>query len=269
MGAPALEYILYCDESSDNGALYGDFFGGCILPAGKHQSICAALEAKKREQHLFGEIKWTKVTAPYVDKYCAVMRCFFDFVRSGEIRVRIMFRKKENRQETRDRPRKDKYFKLYYQFLKHAFGFATPKDIIGTYYLHILMDELPDHIRVAKEFREYLCQMPTIRDFEASGMHIRERDIGEVCSHEHVLLQCVDVILGAMFFRLNKLHLEKPAGVSRRGKRTLAKEKLYEFILDEIRTIHPGFNIGVSTGARGRSCPHWSSPYEHWEFKPK
>ena len=267
-GAMALEYILYCDESSDDGELYGDFFGGCILPAGKLQRISDALEAKKRELHLFGEIKWTKVTEPYVEKYCEVIHSFFDFVRSGDVRVRIMFRKKANQYRRRGVPGKDKYFKLYYQFIKHAFGFSTPASVTGEYYLHVLLDELPDHTQLADAFKEYLCKMPTISGYEASGIHIRKRDIGEVRSHDHVLLQCVDVILGAMFFRLNRLHLQIPVGASRRGKRTIAKEKLYKYILSEIRTIHPGFNIGVKTGARGREYPHWSSPYEHWEFIP-
>ena len=44
----------------------------------------------------------------------------------------------------------------------------------------------------------------------------------------------------------------KAAGQAGPGKRTIAKEKLYKYILSEIRTIHPGFNIGVKTGARGR-----------------
>ena len=95
------------------------------------------------------------------------------------------------------------------------------------------------------------------------------RDIGEVHSHDHVILQCIDVVLGAMYFRLNQLHKEKVEGTHRRGKRTIAKEKLYKAIHAEIETIHPYFNIGVSTGFRGCSHPHWESVYEHWRFVPK
>lgn len=263
-----MDYILYCDESSSDGKYYADFFGGCIVPAALHNSISACLEEKKREQNLFGEIKWTKVTAPYVDKYCEVLHCFFDFIRAGNIRVRIMFRKKENQYRIREQNASDKYFRLYYQFLKHSFGFSTPRAITGEYYLHILMDELPDHTQKANAFKEYVCSLPSIQGFEDSGLHIRKRDIGEVCSHAHVLLQCVDVILGAMYFRLNRLHLEKGEGGTKRGKRTLAKEKLYKYIYKEICTLHTGFNIGVSTGSRGMDYPHWFSPYEHWEFVP-
>lgn len=79
--------------------------------------------------------------------------------------------------------------------------------------------------------------------------------ITEINSKEHVLLQCVDIILGAMAFRLNDLHKVKPEGASRRGKRTLAKDRLYRHILAEIRTLKPSFNPKVSTarepGRRG------------------
>ena len=76
------------------------------------------------------------------------------------------------------------------------------------------------------------------------------------------------VVMGAIQFRLNNHHTEIPDGKHRRGKRTIAKEKLYKTILSEICTIHPNFNIGTSTGSRGYQNPHWESPYEHWLFEP-
>ena len=79
-------------------------------------------------------------------------------------------------------------------------------------------------------------------------------------------MQCVDVVLGAMFFKLNGLNKVIPQGETRRGKRTVAKEKLYQHIYKRISEIHPAFNAGVSTGSRGRNNPHWESPYEHWKF---
>jgi len=61
-------------------------------------------------------------------------------------------------------------------------------------------------------------------------MLIPEDQIAEVKSHNHVLLQCVDIVLGAIQFRLNDLHKVTPEGKWRRGKRTIAKEKLYKMI---------------------------------------
>lgn len=263
-----VEYIVYCDESSDKGSLYVDFYGGSIVRADKLPEIVAALNAKKEELNLHGEIKWIKVTKQYLERYQEMICLFFTYVRAGDIRVRIMFRKKTNQRAAGNGMSKDdRYFKLYYQFLKHSFGFRTPAAHTGEYYVHFLLDELPDHSAEADKFKNYLCALPQTADMQETGMQIRKRDIGEVRSHDHVVLQCTDIVLGAMFFRLNRLHEVKPEGARRRGNRTIAKEKLYKMIQKEIATIHPNFNIGVSTGAHGREYPHWNSPYEHWLFE--
>ncbi len=66
--------------------------------------------------------------------------------------------------------------------------------------------------------------------------------------------------LGAMAFRLNDKHLVKPPGQVRRGKRTIAKEKLYKHILGRIRQLYPNFNIGESTGMQGDRANRWRTP---------
>ena len=78
-----MEYILYCDESSSEGPKYSDFFGGCIINSADLKNVESALNAKKDELNLHGEIKWTKVTAQYLEKYIAMVDLFFDFIRDG------------------------------------------------------------------------------------------------------------------------------------------------------------------------------------------
>ena len=106
-----MEYILYCDESSSDGPKYSDFFGGSLVNSKDLRMIVESLQNKKAELNLHGEIKWTKVTANYLDKYKIMMDLFFNFVMQEKIKVRIMFRR------TKDSPSKayspdDKYFKL-------------------------------------------------------------------------------------------------------------------------------------------------------------
>ena len=93
-------------------------------------------------------------------------------------------------------------------------------------------------------------------------------DISEVDSHQHVLLQCVDIVMGAMYFRLNGLHKVIPEGKTRPGKKTKAKNELFRHIYHHIDEIHPHFNIEISTGNHGYASQHWESPYEHWRFRP-
>lgn len=259
-----MEYILYCDESVSSDRKYGDFFGGCIVSAKDFQLVKTSLEQCKAINNLTSEIKWTKVTEQYLEKYIQVIRLFFSFAYSGKVKVRIMFRKMEN--QYIGISKNEKYFKLYYQFIKNAFGFRF---IHGSpFNLRIYLDQLPAKKEDCAKFKMYLAQMPNIADFKDSALRILPEQIAEIRSHDHVLLQCVDMIMGAMQFRLNVHHKDKPDGERFRGKKTIAKEKLYKVIYEEICKIHPNFNIGNSTGNEFRKNPKWECPYRHWLFTP-
>ena len=83
-----------------------------------------------------------------------------------------------------------------------------------------------------------------------------------MCSHNHLPLQFVDVVLGSIAFRLNRRHLGK-------SNRTKAKTELYKHINKKIREIYPNFNIGKSTGKKDDFTNLWKHPYRHWEFSPR
>ena len=76
----------------------------------------------------------------------------------------------------------------------------------------------------------------------------------------------MDIILGSINFKLNKAKINGP---NKRGKTTIAKEKLYKVILANIRDIYPNFNIGITTGIRGNIKNRWLDPYRHWLFKTR
>lgn len=264
-----MTYIIYCDESSDKGPKYCDFFGGCIINSEDEHEIRSALEAKKKELNLNNEIKWTRVTGPYLQKYIEVIDLFFEFVKAGKVKVRIMFRKADDGMERHTgSPADDKYFKLYYQFIKHSFGLMTIPEECSPARIILYLDTLPDKHGIREDFKEFIAGMPDTKDFEGSDISIRMRDIIEVDSKEHVLLQCTDIILGAMHFRLNGYNKQTQPETGRRGKRTIAKEKLFKHIQEKIWEIYPRLNIGVSTAQHGENS-HWNSPYEHWCFHGK
>ena len=67
-----MEYIIYCDESVTDGKYYSDFFGGVLVRSGDFDEIKDTLEAKKQELNLLNEIKWSRVTENYLDKYIQI-----------------------------------------------------------------------------------------------------------------------------------------------------------------------------------------------------
>jgi hypothetical protein len=196
------------------------------------------------------------------------MDVFFKLIASNKVKVRIMFTQNAYvAKHLTDKHKVEEYFILYYQFIKHAFGLVfsntTEKDV----YLRMYFDYLPDTLERRQVFKEYIKGLQTTKPFRLAKLKIRKQDIAEVDSKKHLLLQMLDVVLGAMCFKLNNKNKEIPVGKKRQGKRTVAKEKLYKHINTKIREIRKGFNIGTSTG-KVSTEDYWLHPYRHWNFKP-
>jgi hypothetical protein len=266
----AKEYIIYCDESDEKGAHFSNFYGGTLVESDDYLKIIDALRARKAEQNLHKEVKWTRITENYADKYIALMDTFFDLVKAGKIKVRIMFT--QNTVIAKNLTPKhvdEKYFILYYEFLKHAFGLAVSPAVQGGVNLRIYPDQIPDNKERVEQFRGFLMALAGTPALRERRIRIRREDIADVDSKQHEILQCLDIVLGAINFRLNDKHKEKTAkGGTRRGSRTKAKERVYRHILSRIQDIYPRFNIGRSTGQESDEC-RWSHPYRHWLFTPR
>lgn len=234
------------------------------------EEVTARITQVKRKEHMKGEVKWGKVTSNYLEKYKRVMDETFDLVSEGKLKMRIMFSHLYRRPvNLSDYHHEHRFHILYYQFLKHAFGLefsnrSPEADLRVRYYL----DRLPDTKEKNAQFKSFVHALEHYPPFRRANIKIPEDQIAEVKSHEHVILQVTDIVLGSMQFRLNDLHKVKPEGSWRRGKRTIAKEKLYKHINGRIRELYPHFNIGISTGLRGDHINRWSDPYRHWCFTP-
>jgi len=265
------EYILYCDESISKGFHYSDFYGGLLISSEHIDEVKTHLDSVKLDLCIFEEIKWTKTNVFTLDKYKQMMEAFFNLVADDIIKVRIMFRQSAYMtQNLTDSQRNNRYFLLYYQFIKHAFGFQYCNPSKEPIYLRPYFDELPDSPIKCEEFKNQIYALQSINLFQDANIHIRRDDIVEVNSKHHILLQCLDVVLGSMAFRLNDLHKYKEPNERRRGKRTIAKEKLYKHINKLIQQIHPKlFNIGINTGISEGMEYRWKHPYRHWRFVPK
>ena len=263
------QYLIYADESHRKGKFFSNFYGGALINYNELEKINKKLNHKKEELGLFQEVKWTKVTEKYFDKYLELIDYFFQFVKSNKIKIRIMFRQNAQVPQNLTKEQKEKeYFLLYYQFIKHAFGidYCNPKEK-NQIILKIYFDKLPDSKKKNKEFKGYIYALNDF--FCINNVHIYNEDIAEVDSKNHIILQCMDIILGSMNFKLNDMDKEKNPNTNKRGKRTIAKIKLYKFILKNIKSIHPYFNIGISTSNHGNFEDNWKNPYRHWCFKSK
>lgn len=214
------------------------------------------------------EIKWQRVNAFTLEPYTQIVDELFDILSEGKAKIRIFFR--HNRYKPVGLSGEDKrneYTKLYYQFIKHAFGLReAPKDSDNR--LRLFIDEMPIPNEQRKVFLGYLYGLKDIPEFKCRNVQIIENGIAEVNSKLHLPLQVMDLILGSMCFRLNNKHKMKDATTGKRPKRTVCKEKLYKYIQKKICILtNRRFNIGESTGIHC-NADRWAMPYRHWSFVP-
>lgn len=263
-------FYIFCDESLKKGKYYSNFYGGVIIDKNDFEKVKNAIVSRVQDAGIENsELKWGNVNTFKLEQYKSVIDIFFEFVKTKDIKVRIMFtdnRFISNKLSTEHH--NNQYHILYYHFIKLAFGLRyiisdTPID------LEIFFDKLPDSDKKNAQFKNFIYGIQFLPEFVATQIEIKKESIYEVDSKKHILMQCLDVVLGSMAFRLNDMHKEKPLGLSRRGNRTVAKEKLYKHINKKIRETRANFNIGISTGLDGDSQNIFFQPYRHWLFIPE
>lgn len=264
-------YVIYADESDKRGRYFSNFFGGVLLSARDQQIINRELTTLKAELGLTHELKWQNVDKTCVDRYIAFIREYFKYVATSRLKVRIMFTQNMRVPLNLEaRHHDDQYFLLYYQFIKHAFGLKySDHNPYQAVFVTVLPDKIPDTKERVDRFRDYLCRIPGSAAMRGCNLYIPKATINDVDSLKHPILQGLDIILGSMSSKLNGKLSAIPAGKRRRGKRTVAKEKLYKVVNEEIRKIYPNFNVGVGTACHYGPSDRWTQPYRHWLFMPR
>lgn len=262
-------YLVYLDESDKDGPYYSNFYGGIILDSSLLDEFNSRIGKVLSCTAISGEeIKWQRVNAFTLEPYIQIVDELFAILSENKAKIRIFFR--HNRHKPVGLSGEDKrneYTKLYYQFIKHAFGFAeAPKD--GDNRLRLFIDEMPIPNEQRKRFLGFLYGLKDNPAFKRRNVYIIQNGIAEVNSKSHLPLQVMDLVLGAICFRLNNKHKLKDATTGKRPKRTVCKEKLYKYIQKKICTLtERQFNIGESTGIQCNS-DRWTMAYRHWSFVP-
>lgn len=262
------EYVVYTDESSKHGRYYGTFYGGALIRSDDLEYVREHLQSQAARLGLGAEIKWQKVSEGYLDRYRAMMDAFFDLVTCDLVKIRLMFTRARHTPALTPYHREHQYHLLYYQFFKYAFGLRHANEEPTPIRLRLYLDELPASGAKNDLFKTHLAGLERCADFRLGRIQVPADQIAEVNSRDHLPLQCLDVVLGAMNFRLNELHTRLDEA-GERGKKTIAKEALYRHICARIRQMHPDFNIGETTARPGGMEDRWRHSYRHWLFTPR
>lgn len=261
-------YYIWFDESDKEGEFYSNFYGGVLIKSEDLENVLQMMNSLILELGIEEEIKWQKVNAFMYDKYERVVDFIFDLLKNDKMKIRIFFRNNQYAPiGLTSEHKRHKFQLLYYQFIKHAFGLEYSNDTGRDLYIKLLIDDIPLKGEDKGVFKDFLYRLNFDEKFKRARIKLRKEDICEVDSSKHIPLQFMDLILGAICFRLNDKHKLKDPLTGKRGRRTILKEKLYKHINGRIRELRPNFNIGVST-ATANPEERWIYPYSHWSFKP-
>lgn len=254
------KYIIVCDESSRKGRCFSYFYGGAIVAENKYEKISNVLDDYKAKFGLH-ELKRTKITEKNYKQYIDVIDLFFTFVKSGDIKVRVMFAPNDQL-ERLPKEQNATYSKFYNTFIVNAFSvFYAGQDIK----LRLIFDDLPETKEQIELFKTLLEKKI---NYDNSSKHknrvqVNHDRIEEVDSRKHVVLQCVDVITGLIDFYINT-----PLSEIKNSKRATAKNKVFLEIKKQIEEIHENFEF-LDTTWPIWSTKGWKDCYKHFVYKKK
>lgn len=258
MGYTKEKYIIVCDESTKKGKKYSYFFGGAILKESEYEKTNRIFKLFLEQTNL-GEAKRTKITQLNYKSYIDLMDLFFTHIKANKIRARVMLTN-NNDLERIPSSLDETYCKFYYLFIRHAFSlFHARKDI----QIRLALDDLPETKTSCKKLKDHLVN--NLQKVEFAGCNkviLKAKDIEEVDSKKHPILQCVDVLIGLVDFAMNSSAEERS---SKRGK---AKWQVWKFIESKIREIHPNIILDTTTWPI-YSNKGWKDPYKHFVYTRK
>ncbi len=270
------EYIIFCDESDKEGKFFSDFYGGLLVGASQFERINNELNQLTISLGIHDEIKWQKVSKFNLERYTKFVRHLFKEIELGNLKIRIMFMQKasiplDNSEEFK----KNRYYKLYYQFIKHGLRLASVPYSGTPVNMRLYIDELTFGTNSQiEEFRSFIHRLELDEIFQDndfnSKISIKKENIAFVESKKHILLQSLDLILGSVPFKLNNKDKYRNPEQRKIPNRTKARIELFKEISSLIRSQQPHFNIGISTSIYGKTRQEtFDCPYAHWLFVPK
>lgn len=271
-------YEIFADEAWTHSSKplnrYWCFFGGIFGKQSDLDRLDTQLRRIIADHSHKGEIKWSSLTPRNLPVYQELTDALFLGVRSGGVKYRQMFLDRSYvwrpRHHETDSSELTGQFKLYYQFLKHAFGIQhIPRSETRDTSILVRLDRHSSQQHTLK-LQQFAGSLPDILERPDLTVSVTFRD-----SRRVPRLQIADVLMGAAGSYGNKMHL------LRLGERRGMSEKqrirlgLCKHIYNNLRAIveedreMSAFNWFETTGRDG----NWENAFHHkvriWKFKPR
>ncbi len=186
-----MKYEVYCDESCWE-ALFDksshEFFviGGIWIPADKRKEVKEGIKALKQKYHLFGEMKWNKVTPVTLDMYKELIQLFSkdDCVRYRAICIEAAH---VDNMTYNEGSGELGFYKFYFQLLSH--------------WLH-----QGDEYQVFLDYKtnEYTNRLSELKRILNIASLAQVSQVQALPSQQSLIIQLADVLTGVVAASFNK-----------------------------------------------------------------
>ena len=188
-------FNIYCDESCHIEHDHKDymFLGSvsCAYPQVRRHT--KRIEELKRAHNFYAEIKWSNVSMSIVKFYLDLIDYFFD----TDLRFRTIGIKKDQIKYDDDEVTYDDfYYKMYYLLLNYKI------DTLHHYNVYL---DIKDTLSAQK-----VRKLKTILNVKYGVF----RNVQNICSHESLLMQLADLIMGAIAYNINDKEHKNQAKVA-------------------------------------------------------
>lgn len=218
-------------------------FGGIIVSDAMLTRFHQKMQEWRGRERMTAELKWNKVSAQKYSEYVSLVDLFFHQATQRLLLFKsVVFDTYEIDYKTyHEGDHEIGFYKFFYQFILHKFGRHAAK---GHRRLIIHFDERKTHYSLEK-FRVILNRGMR-KKYNLNEDVVRAVQV--VRSHDSDVIQIADVLMGAVGFQWNGLHLLPE---SRRAKIDLA--------------AHIAQKAGLSSLAK--QTPWGADQFEIWQFR--
>lgn len=188
-----MKYHIYCDESTLNGryAVYGGF----IMHNNSVNKVEQTIYNIKQKNNLFSEIKWSKISNQYYDKYLNLIDSTSSLLNKNVVHFRsvIIDNNALNNRKYNDGNKELGIYKFYYQLLYNCFIKYQKNSSFDIY--------------IDKRSTNYDFQNLTdILNNKSRAKNNTINCVKQVDSKKSNIIQLNDLLLGALSFHKNKTH---------------------------------------------------------------
>lgn len=187
-------FNIYCDESChlENDHKKFMFLGAVSCAYPQVERHCKRINELKKEHNFYAEIKWTKVSHSKLRFYLELVNYFFD---TDLIFRAIGIDKSKINNELFSQTHDDFYYKMYYRLLYYN---------INSFYNYNVYLDIKDTLSA--------CKVRKLREILNTKLGVF-RNVQNIRSHESLLMQLADFLMGAISYNINNTEHKNMAKV--------------------------------------------------------